>query len=88
VEKMSEYISISKVLNHIDFSGMGLTKDYILQLAQAMSNSDCLIAVHLNDTGFARDPDMALEVLDMFIWDTKDIFKGSDEYDCYKNRRI
>ena len=65
-ETIGEYIQKSVRLNHIDLSGMGFTRDFILPVCVAISASFSLIAAHLNDLGLNGDRELALEILDMF----------------------
>ena len=85
---MAEYLQLTKTLNHIDLSGMGITRDYIMPLAEVMCTSDSLVGIHLNDLGFSNDRDLALDVLDLFILDTSDVFMQPEDVGCHKNRRI
>ena len=54
------------MLNHLDICGMNFGKEELKALCGTLSSSDTLIAVHLSDNGLRSDPEMMLEVLDMF----------------------
>ena len=60
----------------------------MMPIAEAMCSSDSLVGIHMNDLGFSYDRDLALDVLDLFILDTSDVFKVPEDIGCFKNRRI
>ena len=66
LENFTEFLENTRMLNHLDISGMNFGKEELKALCATLSQSDTLISVHLSDNGLRSDQEMMSEVLDMF----------------------
>lgn len=75
------------MLNHLDISGMNFGKEELKALCATLSQSDTLISIHLCDNSLRSDPELMLEIIDMFGV-TEDALKDVYEIEFNKNRRV
>lgn len=52
---MKHILLDSKILNHVNFSGMKFEKKQILELCETCANSPLLMALHLSDCNITTD---------------------------------
>lgn len=56
----------AKILNHVNFSGMNITRSQMLSLCNCMNKCALLMGIHLNDNGINLNDSYFLEVLKVF----------------------
>ena len=64
VKGLVEFIKKAKSLTHLLISGMELLEDPILQICEAVAESQTIMSAHLSDMGILNE--LADEVLDIF----------------------
>ena len=63
---MTEFISQSTTLIHLDLTAMNLSRESTVAISQACVKSETLAAVHLSDNGIRTEQEWTEEVLDVF----------------------
>ena len=67
MEIFSKYIGQTKILNHLDISGMGFDPPNLLRLLNDLNDHvDSLVGLHMSDLGINNDKNFANEVLQIF----------------------
>ena len=62
------YLRETKIVNHLNISGMGIPENHLLTIADLASKVHSLSAIHLSDLGlsFGQNKGLAMKVLDIF----------------------
>jgi len=63
----------SKILNHINLSGMNLSKIYLREIFKYVAGSRLLMGIHLNDNGITSNFEFMLELIEMLGLNQDDI---------------
>lgn len=66
---VTDLISLARdalILNHINFSGMGIARPQMMELCKALHASQLLMGVHLSDNGITSSIQYTLEILELF----------------------
>ena len=67
LENIIEIIESSRIINHVNLSGMNIERDDILQICKSCQNSQMLMSIHLSDNGIIQlDEEFLIEVLIFF----------------------
>jgi hypothetical protein len=63
---LKAYINQTTTLNHLDLSGIDFNIKHIKDIAESISNSSVLLAVHLNDMDINNNKRLAKDLLEIF----------------------
>jgi hypothetical protein len=66
MENFNEYLENTKMLNHLDISGMNFGKEELKLICATLSANETLLAIHISDNGLRSESELLLEILDMF----------------------
>jgi len=70
----------SKILNHMNFSGMNLSEDYLRIILKCLSKSRLIMGIHLNDNGITKNNQLMLELMDILGLNIEDLPLSKNEY--------
>ena len=83
-ENLISLFRSAKVLNHVNFSGMNITGERLIQFTEELTNVTMIMGVHLNDCEINRNIDILTRMLQLFDLTLEDIPKERQEMDLGK----
>lgn len=66
VENIVALLHTSRLLNHINLSGMEFSHEAVLEVSRAAIRSRLLMSVHLSDNGITTDPERLKQTLNVY----------------------
>jgi len=73
LENITEFLKNAAILNHINFSGMGIPQQELTALCSNMNECPMLIGIHLDNNGIMDDQQFMHDILDLFGLGREDI---------------